>query len=432
MIGAGNSWGTQLSVDILGYEALRQGEIALVDLVPARAKNVAAYAQRAVAQHGCKVKITGATDRKKVLKGADFVIMSYHVGGPAYSGKPYYYDIEIPNKYGIPQQVGDTIGPGGVIRFLRTVPVMTEMLRDIEKLAPNACVINYVNPMSMLTWAATNASCLPFIGLCHSVQGGAWDLAKLAGIPVEQLRYTCAGINHMGWFIEAKQGTRDLYPKIKKAAVADKKFYAQNRTRVELMLQFGAYPAEGPSHHSEYYPYFRSSKSKQRHYGLKGAKQVDPKGKGYHATYFQDPKMQAILKGDAPIDLKPSNEYASTIINSIVTGRPSRIYGNVPNAGGLIHNLPLDCIVEVPCLVDENGWHGCAVGPLPSQLAALNLAHINVHRLAVEAWQEKSREKAIHAIMLDPLTAAVCTMDDARAMANELLDSQPEHLGYLK
>jgi alpha-galactosidase len=174
MIGAGNSWGTRLSVDILGFETLREGEIALVDILPDRARNVAAYLQRAVDQHKCSVKVTGETDRRKVLLDADFVVLSFHIGGPAYEGKPYYYDIEIPSKYGVYQQVGDTIGPGGVVRFLRTIPVMAAMLRDIEELAPNARLINYVNPMSMLTWAANEASGLPFIGLCHSVQGGAW------------------------------------------------------------------------------------------------------------------------------------------------------------------------------------------------------------------------------------------------------------------
>lgn len=432
MIGAGNSWGTRLSVDILGYDALRKGAISLVDIVPERAENVAAYVQRAVDQHGCKVKVTGEVDRRKALKGADFVILSFHIGGPAYDGKPYYYDIEIPNKYGIRQQVGDTIGPGGVARFLRTIPAMVEMLRDIEKLAPKALVINYVNPMSMLTWAASEESDLPFIGLCHSVQGGAWELSNLVGVPLEDFRYTCAGINHMGWFIECKRGNTDLYPKIKQAARDSEDFLRRNRTRCELMFQFGAYPAEGPSHHSEYYPYFRKDSAAQRHYGLPGAKKVNPRGRGYHATYFQSKEIQAILKGKQEIDLTPSREYASSIIHSVVTGTPCRIHGNVKNTGGLIGNLPLDSIVEVPCLVDENGWHGCFVGDIPSQLAALNLAHINVHRLAVEAWQQRSREKAIQAIMLDPLTAAVCTMDSARAMANELLDSQPKHLGYLK
>jgi alpha-galactosidase len=236
----------------------------------------------------------------------------------------------------------------------------------------------------------------------------------------------------MGWFLECKRGNEDLYPRIKQAARENAEFFRQNRTRCELMFQFGAFPAEGPSHHSEYYPYFRNSAAAREHYGLGGARSVDPEGVGHHARYWQTEEMLAILAGKKEIDLTPSHEYAAAIIHSIVTGTPSRVHGNVKNAGGLIANLPTDSVVEVPCLVDENGWHGCSVGKLPSQLAALNLAHINVHRLAVEAWQEKSREKAIHAIMLDPLTAAVCTMDDARAMANELLDSQPELVGYLR
>jgi alpha-galactosidase len=432
VLGAGSWFGISLCVDLLSHEALREGEFALMDINAERAEYVATYATRAAAQIGCGIRISHTTDRREALAGADFVVTSFHIGGPAYSGKPYYYDIEIPNKYGVYQQIGDTIGPGGVARFLRTMPVYADMLRDAEELAPHAYALNYVNPMSMLMWAARDCTSLPAIGLCHSVQGGSRELARLAGVPPEEFRYTCAGINHMGWFTECTRGHEDLYPRIKAAARADAEFLAKNRTRCELMFQFGAYPAEGPSHHSEYYPYFRKSEQAQTHYGLGGAKSVDPEGAGYHDRRWQSEDMQAKLKGEKPIDLSPSHEYASTIMNSIVTGRTSRIHGNVPNAGGLIENLPLDCIVEVPCLVDENGWHGCSSGTLPSQLAALNIAHINVHRLAVEAWKEHSREKAIHAMMLDPLTAAVCTMDEARAMANELLDSQPEHLGYLK
>ena len=432
VIGAGSWFGISLCVDLLSHEALREGEFALVDISAERAEFVATYAERAAEQIGCKIKITWSTDRRESLPGADFVVTSFHIGGPAYSGKPYYYDIEIPNEYGIYQQVGDTIGPGGVARFLRTMPVFAEMLREAAELAPHSRVINYVNPMSMLTWAANDLGPLPFIGLCHSVQGGSHELAGLAGVPHSEFRYTCAGINHMGWFIECKRGNEDVYPKIKEAARANQEFLNRNRTRCELMFQFGAYPAEGPSHHSEYYPYFRKNAEAQAHYGLGGAKKVDPEGVGYHDRRWHSEDMQAKLRGEKPIDLTPSHEYASQIMNSIVTGETCRIHGNVKNNGGLIENLPHDCVVEVPCLVDENGWHGCSVGTLPSQLAALNLAHINVHRLAVEAWEGKCREKAIQAMMLDPLTAAVCTMDSARAMASELIDSQPEFLGYLR
>jgi len=432
VIGAGSWFGISLSVDMLSHEALREGELALVDISKERGDFVAAYAGRAVEQYGCDVKVVAETDRRAALAGADFVVTSFHIGGPAYSGKPYYYDIEIPNKYGIRQQVGDTIGPGGVARFLRTMPVLAEMLRDVEELAPNARVINYVNPMSMLTWGAAEAGPLPFIGLCHSVQGGAHELASLIGIPEEEFRYTCAGINHMAWFVECRQGYEDVYPRIKEAARANEEFFQRNRTRCELMFHFGAFPAEGPSHHSEYYPYFRKSAAAEEHYGLGGAKEVDPEGAGYHDRRWRSPEMQAILKGEEPVDLKASHEYAATIMNSIVSGTPSRVHGNVKNTGGLIGNLPEDCVVEVPCLVDENGWHGCSVGELPPQLAALNGAHVAVHRLAVQAWQEGSREKAVEAMLLDPLTAAVCTLDEGRAMAEELLDSQPEFLGYLK
>jgi alpha-galactosidase len=198
------------------------------------------------------------------------------------------------------------------------------------------------------------------------------------------------------------------------------------------MRSFGYFPCEGSRHHSEYYPYFRKSADALEHYHQDGPRSIDPEA-GYERrnARWESEEMQATLSGEGEIDLSPSNEFAATIINSVVTGRVSSIYANVKN-GGLIPNLPADSIVEVPALVDHNGWQPCYFGELPPQCAALNAAHVSVQRVAVEAWKEGSRERAIQAIMLDPLTAAVCTLEQARAMADELLDSQPEHLGYLK
>ncbi|MCJ7751935.1 MAG: alpha-glucosidase/alpha-galactosidase [Armatimonadetes bacterium] len=431
IIGAGSGFGSRLSVDILANEALREGAIGLVDINAERADFVAAYVRRAVEQHGCKVDVIGGTDRRQALPGADFVVTSFHIGGPAYTGKPYYYDIEIPNTYGLYQTVGDTIGPAGVVRFLRTMPTFAEMLRDIEELAPNARVLNYVNPMSMLIWAGNEASAVPLVGLCHSVQGTAAQMAKVLDIPSHELRYRAAGINHMTWYLELRRGNEDVYPQFREAARANEEFFKLHRVSCELMSHFGYFPAESSNHHSEYYGYFRKSAATRAHYDLTDGKKVDPDGASPRDARWRSEETKAILSGAKEMDLTASNEFAATIINSIVTGVPASAYTNVKN-GGLIPNLPPDCVVEVPTLVDHNGWQPCRIHDLPAQLAALNLTHTSVHRLAVEAWKEASRAKAIEAILLDPLTAATLTLDKARAMANELLDSQPEHLSYLK
>ena len=432
IIGAGSGFGTELSVDILAHEGLRSGTLALVDIDQQRNEYVAAYVTRAVAEHGCDVEVMATTDRREAISDADFVVTSFHIGGPAYAGKPYYYDIESPNKYGVYQTVSDTIGPGGIVRFLRTMPTFAEMLRDMEELCPNACVLNYVNPMGMLTWAANETTSLRYIGLCHSVQGTAEDIAELLGMPYEELRYRAAGINHMAWFLELRRGDEDLYPKFRQLAESNKEWLEHNYVRNDIMRSFGYFPCESSGHHAEYYPYFRKSEKALERYHQGGPRKIDPNA-GYERrdARWQREEMQAILSGEKEIDLSPSNEFAATIINSMVTGQVSGIYANVKNRGH-IPNLPPDCIVEVPALVDHNGWQPCYFGELPPQCAALNTAHVSVQRVAVQAWKERSREKAIQAMMLDPLTAAVCTLDDARAMANELLDSQPEHLGYLE
>jgi len=432
IIGAGSGFGSRLSVDILAHEGLRSGAIALVDIDKRRNDWVAAYVKRAAKEFGAAVEVLATTDRREALRGADFVVTSFHIGGPAYAGKPYFYDVEIPNKYGVYQTVADTIGPGGIARFLRTMPTLAQMLRDMEELCPNACVLNYVNPMGMLTWAANETTSLRFIGLCHSVQGTAEDIAELLGMRYEELRYRAAGINHMAWFLDLRRGDEDLYPRFRQLAESSKEWLERNYVRNDIMRSFDYFPCESSRHHAEYYPYFRKSQKALDHYRESAPRTIDPNA-GYERrdARWQSEEMQAILSGEGEIDLSASNEFAATIINSTVSGEVSSIYANVKNRG-LIPNLPPDCIVEVPALVDHNGWQPCYFGELPPQCAALNAAHVSVQRVAVQAWKERSRDKAIQAMMLDPLTAAVCTLDEARAMANELLDSQPEHLGYLK
>jgi alpha-galactosidase len=236
----------------------------------------------------------------------------------------------------------------------------------------------------------------------------------------------------MAWFLELRRGDEDLYPKFRELSESNQEWRERNYIRSDIMRSFGYFPCESSRHHAEYYPYFRKHEKALAHYHQDGPRMIDPNA-GYERrdARWQSEEMQAILSGEREIDLSASNEFAATIINSMVTGQVSSIYANVKNRGH-IPNLPPDCIVEVPALVDHNGWQPCYFGALPAQCAALNTAHVSVQRVAVEAWKQASRDRAIQAIMLDPLTAAVLTLDGARAMANELLDSQPALLGYLK
>ena len=428
IIGAGSGFGKRLSVDILAREGLHEGSIALVDINEASARNVAEWVGALVKQLGVPVEVKWATDRREVLKDADYVVVAISVGGRAYAGSPYYDEVMIPTEYGVEQSVADTLGVGGVFRTLRTAPEMIRICHDMEELCPEALMLNYTNPMAMLCWAMNEATDVSVVGLCHSVQGTSEQLARYIDKPFEEMRFWVAGINHMSWFLQFEWKGEDAYPLLIEAS-KDPEIRAKDPVRFEIFRQFGYFVTESTTHMSEYVPYFRKRPELIQEFQLR-TRRPDKEASGSRWDW-QDPDFLAQVRGEKPIEIKASHEYASGIMNGCETGVPFRFNGNVPN-DGIILDLPEECVVEVPCFADKSGVHPCVVGELPSHLAALNRSNITVQDLAVQAVLEQDREKAIHACMLDPLTAAVCSLAEIREMCERLFEAEKKLLEYLE
>lgn len=435
IIGAGSVVFTRnLTSDILLVPELQDATISLMDIDPMRLELARDLVQRMIDERKIPARVEATLDRREAIKDADFVIITIQVGGL----DAYKLDIEIPKKYGVGQCVGDTLGPGGVFRGLRTIPVLLDIARDMDELArPDALLMNYSNPMAINCWAFAEGSGRPHVGLCHSVQGTSEMLARWIGAPYEEVTFKCAGINHQAWMLEFKWNGEDAYPKIREAAKRPE-IRGTEPVRIELMEEFGYFVTESSGHASEYVPYFRKTErmineelsprftSEADHWFRWG------RTGGYYdhcvarlGDYLDEVKEQ--IAGTRPLPTKRSHEYGSYIVEAVVTHRPTVIHGNVPNTG-LITNLPQGSCVEVPCLVDGNGIRPCYVGELPTQLAALNRAMINVQELAVEGALRGDREAVVHAVMMDPLTAAVCTLPQIRAMVNELFEAEAQWL----
>jgi len=434
LIGAGSVVFTRnLCSDILLTPALQESTIALMDIDPARLAQARDLVQALVDQRELKAQVVATTERQEAVQDADYVITTFQQGGL----EAYALDIEIPQRYGVEQCVGDTLGPGGVFRALRTIPVLIDLCRDLDDLAPDALLINYVNPMAANCWAVDVATGRPCVGLCHSVQGTGEMLAAWIGVPYEEVAFLCAGINHQSWFLELRRGDEDLYPLLW-GAIGRPEIYAQEPVRIELMKYFGYFVTESSGHASEYVPYFRKSahvvdedlvprfKDPANHW-------FDFGRTGGYLRYCisrvaeSQQEYQELLAGIQDLPTRRTHEYGSYIIEAIETHRPARINGNVPN-WGLIDNLPQGCCVEVPCLVDSNGIQPTTIGALPTQLAALNRTNVNVQELIVEAALSGDTDAVYHAVMLDPLTAAVCTLPQIRAMVSEMLAAQAHWL----
>ena len=425
IIGAGSGFGGRLSIDILSREALRDSTICLCDIHPGRLEKVAQYVERTIAKHRLPAKVVASLDRKALLPGADFVVTSVSVGGGAYWGFPYKAEIEIPRKYGVDQIVADTVGPGGVFRFLRTGPVQHQFFKDMERLCPQAYVLNHTNPMAMLTWLHSVDSSMRNVGLCHSVQGATMALARYIGVPYEEVSYLCAGINHLSWILEFMRGKEDLYPRVWKA-MEDPQIYAKDKVRFEIMRHFGRFPPESGNHHSEYMPYFRQYPELMAELGLK-SREVSGQGAKVR-EWMKDTGVEG--EEGAPVgELRRSHEYTTGIMEAMVTNVPFRFNGNVLNHG-LVTNLPLGCCVEVPCMADARGVHACHVGDLPPQLAALDRSNIAVQELAVRAVLDRDREAAFYACALDPLTAAAVPLRKIRQMFEEMWEAEKGLLGW--
>jgi len=447
-LGAGSTvFAKNLLTDILSFPALADSTIALHDINAERLETTRIVGERIAQSLGVKPTIKSYLDRRAALDGADYVIGMFQVGGydPA-----TLVDFEIPNQFGLRQTIADTLGIGGIMRGLRTIPVYLDMCHDMEALCPDALLMNYVNPMAMVTWAINRATDIRTVGLCHSVQGTAEQLAHAVDIPIDEINYLSAGINHMAFFLRFERDGEDLYPRLKKVIDEDR-VPDWDRVRYEMFDRLGYFVTESSEHFAEYTPWFikrdrpdliekfnipldeyiRRCKVQIAGWEMTREAITDPdvlidqqtlaehlNQAGAHPheiEYVRD----LIENGD---HITPSNEYGAGIIQAMETGVPRVIYGNVMN-DGLIDNLPGESCVEVPCLVDRNGIQPTHVGGLPPHLSALIQTNINVQALTVEAALTGKREHIYHAAMLDPHTAAELDLEQIWELVDAMIDA---------
>lgn len=416
-MGAGS---TVFAKNVLGdcilTPALRGAHLALYDIDLQRLKESENMLNNINNNYGGHAKIVAYTDRRKALEGADFVVNAIQVGGY----EPCtVIDFEVPKKYGLRQTIGDTLGIGGIFRALRTIPVMMDFARDIEDVCPNAWFLNYTNPMAILTGAMLRYTNVKTVGLCHSVQACVPGLLKPLGMDPTGVQWKIAGINHMAWLLEVTKDGVDLYPEIKRRAFARPTPH-NDMVRYEIMRRFGYYVTESSEHNAEYMPYFIKSQYPELiekfnipldEYPRRCIAQI----KGWN-------EMRDRLVNNINITHERTREYASYIMEAMVTDKPYKIGGNVLNTG-LIPNLPKEAVVEVPCLVDASGVNPTYVGELPPQLAALNMTNINVQLLTIEAAMTRKKEHIYHAAMLDPHTSSELTLDQIVSLCDDLIEA---------
>lgn len=441
-VGAGSTvFAKNLMGDILGRPELAESTISLFDIDPERLATSEIVAGKTAAAVGARPVIEATTDRREALDGADHVITMFQIGGYEPST---VIDFEVPKQHGLRQTIADTLGVGGIMRGLRTVPVLLDVCADMEELCGDATLLQYVNPMSINMWAINRATSIHSVGLCHSVQHTAEQLAGDLGVSNDEVRYRCAGINHMAFYLEfqrqlADGSMEDLYPALAEFAAAgdipDRGSVERSdggstglsdAVRYEMFRRLGYFVTESSEHFAEYVPWFIKSGRDDliERFGVpldEYPRRCEHQIEGWH-------ELRASLEDPgAELEVTPSVEYGSAIIHAVETGQPTTIYGNVVNAGS-IDNLPEDCIVEVPCLVDHNGIQPTKVGTIPPQLAALMQTNINVHSLTVEAVLTGNREHVYHAAMMDPHTAAELDLDQIWALVDDLMDAHGDYI----
>ncbi|HBN85463.1 MAG TPA: alpha-glucosidase/alpha-galactosidase [Clostridiales bacterium] len=428
-IGAGSSvFAKSVLGDIVLTPELKNSELALYDIDPVRLDDSYRMMQNINKNAGEPVVIKAYSDSKEAFKDASYLVNAIQVGG---YDPCTITDFEIPKKYGLRQTIADTLGIGGIFRALRTIPVMLDYARQMEELCPDAWLLNYTNPMGMITGAILRGSNVKTVGLCHSVQVCASSLLNTLKMAdrYEHVVQKVAGINHMGWLLEIKGDGKDIYPEIKErfaeleAAGELKK--STNLVRLEMMKRFGYYVTESSEHNAEYLPYFIKDRYPELIERFNIPLDEYPRRCVNQIKRWDNMKKE--LVEDTKIEHKLSNEYACKIIKAIETNSPYQIGGNVIN-NGCITNLPDNACVEVPCLVDGNGITPCHVGALPEQLAALNRTNINVQLLTIEAALTLKKDYIYQAALLDPHTSAELSIDDIVSMCDDLIEA---HGGWL-
>jgi alpha-galactosidase len=454
-LGAGSGFCPSLCRDVLLIPGADRGEFRLCDVDGERLSTINQVIGKLIKETGRQGRwsVRASANRRDLLPGTDYAVCCVEVSGTACVA----WDNDIPLKYGIDQCIGDTVGPGGLFKGLRTVPVFLDILRDMRELCPGAIMLNYTNPMSMLVLAAGRAvPQVPVVGLCHSVQGTSHLLAGYAGVPYDEMEWECAGINHLAWFTTLKHKGQDLYKTvlrakfareieegIKEAEAGQASHDSRNATeapwkghdliRKDMCLHFGAFITESSGHLSEYLPYYRKSDA-----GRKLLRTRYDGGSRFYATNWPEWRKNAdahrmkLVRGEEQVKLERSWEYASWIIEAREKDSPWRIHGNVMNnhhgAGSLITNLPADGAVEVACMIDRNGINPTRYGSLPPQMAHICASNMAYFDLAANACIHKCKESAVHALMFDPLTAAILTPAQIRQMTHEMFDAEKEFL----
>ena len=431
-IGAGSLGFTRgLVRDVLTFPLLQDATIALMDVNEQRLSFARRAAEKIIAQGKYPAKVLATTSRAEALEGADAVLCTILAGGV----HVWRHDIEIPKQFGVDTNVGDTRGPSGIFRALRTIPVMLSICRDMERCCPRAILLNYTNPMAMLCRAMQRETSVQVSGLCHSVQGTAAMLAKWIGAPMPEIDYVCAGINHQAWYTKFQWKGHDAYPLIRKA-VERPEIYNEEIVRNEMFKHLDYYVTESSGHNSEYNWWFRKRPDLIEKYCTHGT--------GWNpGTYAQvlewylaaeenwQTDTEKWLASTEPLDLKRGGEYAANIINACLGGEPYEFNGNVPNTG-LITNLPRNACVEVPVVANRRGFNAIHVGALPPQCAALNNVSVAVEEMAVEAAVTGNPRMAFHAIAYDPLTAAALSLAEIREMVQAMFDKNKDYLPQFK
>ena len=432
-IGAGSLGFTRgLVRDVLTFPLLQDATLALMDIDPERLEFAQKSVQRIIDMGKYPARVTATLDRVEALRDADVVLVTILAG----STEVWRYDIEIPKQFGVDINIGDTRGPSGIFRALRTIPVMLDIARDMERYCPNATMLNYTNPMAMLCRALQHESFIRMTGLCHSVQGTAMMLADWIGAPYKEITYTCAGLNHMAWYLNFNLNGKDAYPLIRKAITERPEIYNEEIVRNEMFLHLDYFVTESSGHNSEYNAWFRKRRDLIEKYCTRGTG-WNPGEYAYILKEYQN--AERIWKDEArqwfaaetPIELERGEEYAAFIINALMGGDPFQFNGNVPNTS-LVTNLPQGACVEVPVWVSRKGFEPVHVGALPPQCATLTNLTAQIEEMAVEGALTGDPRLIFQAIAYDPLTSAVLSLAEIKQMVNQMFAQNKDYLPQFK
>jgi alpha-galactosidase len=432
-IGAGSLGFTRdLVRDVLTFPLLNDATLSLMDIDPERLDFSQKSVQRIIEMGKYPATVTASLDRVEAIRDADIVLVTILSG----STEVWRYDIEIPKQYGVDINIGDTRGPSGIFRALRTIPVMLDIARDMERYCPNAVLLNYTNPMAMLCRALQRSTFIRLTGLCHSEQGTAMMLADWIGAPYKEITLTCAGLNHMAWYLNFKLNGVDAYPLIRKAITERPEIYNQEIVRNEIFLHLDYYVTESSGHNSEYNAWFRKRRDLIEKYCTHGTG-WNPGEYAYILKEYQNAERiwkdeaRQWFAADTPIELERGEEYAAHIINALMGGDPFTFNGNVPNSG-LVTNLPEGACVEVPVWVSRKGFEPVHVGALPPQCAALTNLTAQIEEMAVEGALTGDPRLIFQAICYDPLTSAVLSLAEIKQMVNQMFEQNKAYLPQFK